>query len=115
MSNKEREIQAIKSMTDLDQWDKKNLISKIVERKDDVLNVTTLEVEKYKIDKMIEAGLIKQPTFDQQEKRNLLNRIIDTFQNSKARYMYIATLVFIVTLFNSSNFWKYMMEKLNEQ
>ena len=65
-----------------------------------------VEIEKYKIDKMIENGLIKEQNMVSEKWYQL---ILATFSERKFLFIYCATLWFIFALFNSSKYWNFHM------
>lgn len=85
--------------SDMNEYRKESMIQSITENIFPKINI-----EKYKIDKMIENNLIKES--DNKEK--LKQKIIETVLDKKFQMAYIATLFFILSLVNSINFWNWM-------
>ena len=68
-------------------------------------------VERYRIDKEIE----RVDNFDKYEDKKFRRNVFMEFFQKLDPKIYLWTLIFIVTLFNSGNFWNYLVLKLNKQ
>ena len=103
--NKKELIDLVES-TSIYTSDKNEIIKAIIRPKDE----TKFEIEKYKIDKMIENGLIKEDTFDKHVKKDIINKATDTISTilTSGRFylVVISILSFTLLLFNSHNYWK---------
>ncbi len=73
------------------------------------LTETLKDVEKYRIEKEVEAA----GNFDNYEsKRFKRETILEVLKKIDPKF-YLWTLAFILAIFNSKNFWAFMMLKLN--
>jgi hypothetical protein len=106
---KEKLIMSIVESKSIDDYRKKDFIDII--SKMPMEAQPSFEIEKYKIDKMLEAGLIKESNISQRERMTIVNSLLD----KKVQWAYIATLSFLLMLFNSKNFWSWMMANVGLQ
>ena len=61
------------------------------------------DVEKYKIDKMIEQGLITEQSQELVSKNKMIDYVFELTKDARFWYVFI----FITVMFNSYNYWKY--------
>jgi hypothetical protein len=102
---KQAVIKSILETSAINEYNKRDLIKAIAEAPEAI--APSIEVEKYRIDKMLEAGLLKAKT----ARELTIEKVVTTLLDKKFAMVYIATLSFLLMLFNSSNFWKWMMNK----
>ena len=69
-----------------------------------------IEVEKYKIDKMIENGLMTERDQETISRNKIIDYAFEIVKNNRFWYF----LMFIAFMFNSNNFWKYLTLKLGK-
>ena len=100
--NKNVMIKEITESTKLMSYEKKELLDKILSTPD---SVDMLELEKYKFDKMIAAGMIKEVTESSYTKERWFQLLLGTLSDKKFMYLYAMTLWFIFMMFNSGKFW----------
>lgn len=80
---------------------------------DSIVKSTALtEAEKYKIDKMIENGLIKEQSQETISRNKMLDYGFELAKNGKLALLIVATFAFITTIYNSGHYWKYHTTKL---
>lgn len=107
MSNEDAIMELIK-YSNMDEWDKRQLIKALAKPPTYHAPAVNVEVEKYKIDQMLKAGLIQE----QSEMRQHRNFVVQSLMSKKFAPVYISTLCFLLMLFNSKNFWAWMMAKM---
>lgn len=90
--------------------EKRDVINQLIKQSDNSRH----EVEKYKIDRMIEAGLLQDKTFDEHLKRDVIKDLVSVITNTKFHIILAMVLSFTLLLFNSSNFWKIRMIQENK-
>lgn len=67
-----------------------------------------LKVEKYKIDKMIESGLIKEQSAETISKNKIMDYTYELLKGGKPYFI----LFFLLMLYNSSRYWAYLFAQL---
>jgi hypothetical protein len=105
MNVQEKLLDKVLAMSDFSSYEKRGFVEKALSAP--VLGDTNIEIEKYKIDKMIEANLIQ----DRSHRQKTVERIVEALISKKATYAYIATLSFILLYKNSGHFWTWMMSQ----
>jgi len=108
--NKTEAIKTIAESYRLNEPERKALIASIIEAPvlPKVDSDTALEVEKYRIDKLIENGLIKEQSQETISRNKIYDNFFEIIKDAKFWYF----LMFIAFMFNSNNFWKYMLKAL---
>lgn len=92
------------------EYDKKSLFEKLLTTNINEVDATKFEIEKYKIDKMVESGLIKEQSQETISRNKLIEYGYKLLKDNRFWYF----LAFITIMFNSHNFWNYMVLKLNK-
>lgn len=105
-------IDRILNDPNMDKWNKEGLVKAVLASPESHAPVINLEVEKYRIDKMIESGLIKEQNFKGERWFQL---VLSTLAEKKLLWFYALMLSFIFLMFNSGNFWKYTIKELDYQ
>ena len=96
----------IRSDPNMDKYDRNKLLEKAIDNQR-FFSPERVQIEKYRIDKLLESGKLT-------EGNRYKERLLDIFQNSKARWVYIATLSFMLMALNSCQFWKYQFAVLGK-
>lgn len=117
MQNHKKELIAlVESNNSMAGYEKTKLITSILNGEIGAQDKeTTLEIEKYRIDKMLEAGLVKDKTFTEVRKDKIIDDVMHVFKSAKFYYVLISILTFTTIIFNSSNYWKYQNKELDYQ
>jgi hypothetical protein len=72
-----------------------------------------VQIEQYRIDKMIEAGLVKEKTFTEARKDKIIDDVMVILKDARFYYVLISILIFTSVMFNSGHFWEYQTRKLD--
>lgn len=89
---------------------KERLVTALVNKPNKEVQV---EIEKYRIDRMIEEGLIKQKRPIDIRWEKILDDGIEIIKGAKFYYILAMILTFTTVIFNSANYWKYENKNLD--
>lgn len=98
----------------LNEYEKRKLIEKSIENQiPSTVDATQLEIEKYKIDKLVENNLLEAKPNTEFRTEKLIEYGYNILKDARFYYTLLAVLIFVSVIYNSSQYWKYETKVLD--